>query len=88
MGTGAQAIASVTNEVSHHGNQIGVLRDLYRLRSAFDREPRRLSRRVTIDPIVRGNPIPERLAAGGHDLDCVVPRRSGSGIRMTFSVVR
>ena len=32
MGTGAQVIASVLNEVSHHGTQIGVLRDLYRLR--------------------------------------------------------
>ena len=33
MGTGAQVIASTLNEVSHHGTQIGVLRDLYRLRS-------------------------------------------------------
>ncbi len=32
MGTGAQVIASMLNEVSHHGTQIGVLRDLYRLR--------------------------------------------------------
>jgi hypothetical protein len=31
MGTGAQIVASVLNEVSHHGTQIGVLRDLYRL---------------------------------------------------------
>lgn len=31
-GTGAQVIASVLNEVSHHGTQIGVLRDLYRHR--------------------------------------------------------
>ena len=33
MGTGAQVIASVLNEVSHHGTQIRVLRDLDRLRS-------------------------------------------------------
>jgi hypothetical protein len=33
MGTGAQVIASVLNEVSHHGTQICVLRDLYRLRA-------------------------------------------------------
>ena len=33
MGTGAQVIASVLNEVSHHGTQIGVLRDLYRVRA-------------------------------------------------------
>jgi hypothetical protein len=33
MGTGAQVIASMLNEVSHHGTQIGVLRDLYRLRA-------------------------------------------------------
>ncbi len=32
MGTGAQVIASILNEVSHHGTQMGVLRDLYRLR--------------------------------------------------------
>ena len=32
MGTGAQIVASILNEVSHHGTQIGVLRDLYRLR--------------------------------------------------------
>lgn len=31
MATGAQVIASTLNEVSHHGTQIGVLRDLYRL---------------------------------------------------------
>jgi hypothetical protein len=31
-GTGAQVVASVLNEISHHGTQIGVLRDLYRLR--------------------------------------------------------
>ena len=31
MGTGAQIVGSVLNEVSHHGTQIGVLRDLYRL---------------------------------------------------------
>jgi hypothetical protein len=34
MGTGAQIVASILNEVSHHGTQIGVLRDLYRLRDA------------------------------------------------------
>jgi hypothetical protein len=33
MGTAARVIASVMNEVSHHGTQISVLRDLYRLRS-------------------------------------------------------
>jgi hypothetical protein len=33
MGTGAQIIASMLNEVSHHGTQMGVLRDLYRLRA-------------------------------------------------------
>jgi hypothetical protein len=33
MGTGAQIVGSVLNEVSHHGTQIGVLRDLYRLRA-------------------------------------------------------
>jgi hypothetical protein len=33
MGTGAQVIASILNEVSHHCTQMGVLRDLYRLRS-------------------------------------------------------
>ena len=32
MGTGAQVIASILNEVSHHCTQMGVLRDLYRLR--------------------------------------------------------
>jgi hypothetical protein len=32
MGTGAQIVASTLNEISHHGTQIGVLRDLYRLR--------------------------------------------------------
>jgi hypothetical protein len=40
MGTGAQVIASVVNEVSHHGTQIGVLRDLYRLRSGASIENR------------------------------------------------
>jgi hypothetical protein len=30
--TGAQVVASILNEVSHHGTQIGVLRDFYRLR--------------------------------------------------------
>jgi hypothetical protein len=40
MGTGAQVIASVVNEVSHHGTQIGVLRDLYRLRSGASIEDR------------------------------------------------
>jgi hypothetical protein len=34
MGTGAQIVGSILNEVSHHGTQIGVLRDLYRLRPA------------------------------------------------------
>jgi hypothetical protein len=34
MGTGAQIVGSILNEVSHHGTQIGVLRDLYRLRAA------------------------------------------------------
>jgi DinB superfamily len=33
MGTGSQIVASILNEVSHHGTQIGVLRDLYRLRA-------------------------------------------------------
>ena len=33
MGTGAQIVGSILNEVSHHGTQIGVLRDLYRLRA-------------------------------------------------------
>ena len=33
-GTGAQIVGSVLNEVSHHGTQIGVLRDLYRARAA------------------------------------------------------
>jgi hypothetical protein len=32
MGTGSQIVASVLNEVSHHGTQIGVIRDFYRLR--------------------------------------------------------
>jgi hypothetical protein len=32
-GTGAQVVASCLNEISHHGTQIGVLRDLYRLRN-------------------------------------------------------
>ena len=32
MGTGAQVVASTLNEISHHGTQIGVLRDLFRLR--------------------------------------------------------
>ena len=31
--TGSQILASVTNEISHHATQIGVLRDFYRLRS-------------------------------------------------------
>lgn len=48
MGTGAQVIASMLNEVSHHGTQIGVLRDFYRLRAGFDRERRRLSRRIAL----------------------------------------
>jgi hypothetical protein len=38
MGTGAQVISSVLNEVSHHGTQIGVLRDLYRLRASVSIE--------------------------------------------------
>ncbi len=33
LGTGAQVVASILNEVSHHGTQICVLRDLYRLRA-------------------------------------------------------
>jgi hypothetical protein len=33
LGTGAQIIGSILNEVSHHGTQIGVLRDLYRVRT-------------------------------------------------------
>jgi len=33
MATGAQIVASILNEVSHHGTQICVLRDLYRLRT-------------------------------------------------------
>jgi hypothetical protein len=32
MGTGAQIVASILNEVSHHGTQICVLRDLYLVR--------------------------------------------------------
>ena len=40
MSTGAQVIASMLNEVSHHGTQIGVLRDLYRLRGGASIEPR------------------------------------------------
>lgn len=32
--TGARIIASILNEVSHHGTQIGVLRDLYRLHAS------------------------------------------------------
>ena len=35
MGTGAQIVGSILNEVSHHGTQIGVLRDLYRQRSTI-----------------------------------------------------
>jgi len=31
--TGAQIVASILNEVSHHGTQMCVLRDLYRLRA-------------------------------------------------------
>ena len=34
MGTGAQIVGSIFNECSHHGTQIGVLRDLYRRRAA------------------------------------------------------
>jgi hypothetical protein len=30
MGTGALVVGSILNEVSHHGTQIGVLRDFYR----------------------------------------------------------
>ena len=33
MGTGAQVTGAALNEVSHHGTQMGVLRDLYRLRA-------------------------------------------------------
>jgi hypothetical protein len=33
MGTGARVLASILNEVSHRGTQIGVLRDLHRLRA-------------------------------------------------------
>jgi hypothetical protein len=33
-GTGAQIVGSILNEVSHHGTQIGVLRDLYQVRTA------------------------------------------------------
>jgi hypothetical protein len=32
MGSGAQIVALILNEVSHHGTQIGVLRDFYRVR--------------------------------------------------------
>jgi hypothetical protein len=32
MGTGSQLVASVLNEISHHGTQVCVLRDLYRSR--------------------------------------------------------
>ncbi len=39
MGTGAQVIAWMLNEISHHGTQIGVLRDLYRLRAGATIEP-------------------------------------------------
>ena len=38
MGTGTQVIGSVLNEVSHHATQIGVLRDLYRLRGSVSIE--------------------------------------------------
>jgi hypothetical protein len=34
MATGAQILASVLNEVDHHGTQIGVLRDFFRVRAA------------------------------------------------------
>jgi hypothetical protein len=30
MGTGVQVVASILNEVSHDGTQIGMIRDLYR----------------------------------------------------------
>jgi hypothetical protein len=33
MGTGAQIVGLILNEVSHHGTQIGVLRDFCRLRA-------------------------------------------------------
>lgn len=36
MGTGARITCSILNEVSHHGTQIGVLRDFYRLRVPAD----------------------------------------------------
>ena len=35
MGTGAQIIGQILNEVSHHGTQIGVLRDFYQVRAAI-----------------------------------------------------
>ena len=38
VATGTQVISSVLNEVSHHGTQIGVLRDLYRLRASVSIE--------------------------------------------------
>jgi hypothetical protein len=38
VGTGTQVISSVLNEVSHHGTQIGVLRDLYGLRATVSIE--------------------------------------------------
>jgi hypothetical protein len=36
---GAQVIASILNEVSHHGTQIGVLRDLYRATGGTTLQP-------------------------------------------------
>ena len=35
MGTGSQIVGSILNEVSHHGTQIGVLRDFYRVHAAI-----------------------------------------------------
>ena len=47
MGTGAQVTGAALNEVSHHGTQMGVLRDLYRLpRRRLDRAPRLTSWRL------------------------------------------
>jgi hypothetical protein len=34
MGTGAQIVGQILNEVGHHGTQMGVLRDFYRVRTA------------------------------------------------------
>jgi hypothetical protein len=37
MGTGGQILASTLNEISHHGTQVGALRDLYHLSGASAR---------------------------------------------------